>query len=60
MHVQVTDPEGFVALVDSWSWISNLPDEERQAFLARVREVIGDQRELRLRYRTEIHRTRRR
>lgn len=60
VHVQVTDPEGFVALVDSWSWISNLPDEERQAFLARVREVIGDQRELRLRYRTEIHRTRRR
>ena len=59
-HVHVTDPDGFVALVDSWSWISNLPDDERRTFLARVRELIGDQRELKLRYRTEIHRTRRR
>lgn len=36
-HAHVTDPDGFVALVDSWSWISNLPDEERRTFLARAR-----------------------
>lgn len=59
-HVQITDPDGFLAHIASWSWISNLPDEERHTFLARVRELIGDQRELQLRYRTEIHRTRRR
>ena len=59
-HVQHTDPEGFVAQVASWSWIVNLPDGERTRFLAQVRELIGDQQELRLRYRTEIHWTRRR
>jgi SAM-dependent methyltransferase len=59
-HVQVTDPEGFVAQVASWSWIVNLPDGERTRFLAQVRELIGEQGELQLRYRTEIHWTRRR
>ena len=55
-----TDPDGFVALVASWSWIVNLDDAERTGFLAKVRELIGDQRELALRYRTEIHWTHRR
>jgi SAM-dependent methyltransferase len=54
-HVRHTDPEGFVALVGSWSWIVNLPAEERTRFLARVRELIGDQRVLTLRYRTEVY-----
>jgi SAM-dependent methyltransferase len=58
-HVHVTDPDGFVADVASWSWISNLPTDDRLALLAGVRGLIGDQRELRLRYRTEIHWTRR-
>lgn len=58
-HVHLTDLDGFVAHVASWSWISTLPDEERRPFLARVRELIGDQRELPLRYRTEIQWTRR-
>jgi SAM-dependent methyltransferase len=58
--VQRRDPEGFVALVASWSWIANLPGEEHARFLAQVRELIGGQRELALRYRTEIYRTRRR
>lgn len=57
---QRTDPEGFVAHVASWSWITNLPAEERTRFLAQVRELIGDQAELTLRYRTEIQWTRRR
>ena len=48
-----TDPDGFVALVASWSWIVNLDDGERTGFLGQVRELIGDQRELALRYRTE-------
>jgi SAM-dependent methyltransferase len=59
-HVWRTDPEGFVALVASWSWIANLPDGERTRFLAQVRALIGDRRELALPYRTEIHWTRRR
>jgi SAM-dependent methyltransferase len=58
--VQHSDPEGFVAHVASWSWIVNLPDRERNRFLARVRELIGGQTHLTLRYRTEIHWTRRR
>ena len=58
-HVQRTDPDGFVALVASWSWIVNLPDGERTRFLARLRELIGEQPELRLRYRTEVHWARR-
>lgn len=58
-HVQRTGPDGFVALVASWSWIANLPERERTRLLVDVRELIGDQRELRLRYRTEIHRGRR-
>ncbi len=44
-HVQRTDPDGFVALVSSWSWIVNLPDGERTRFLAQLRELIGDQRD---------------
>jgi hypothetical protein len=59
-HVQRTDHEGFVAHVASWSWIVNLPEDERTRLLGQVRELIGAQRELALRYRTEIHRTRRR
>jgi SAM-dependent methyltransferase len=58
--VQHTDAEGFVAHVASWSWIVNLPDDERARFLGEVRELVGAERELRLRYRTEIHWTRRR
>jgi len=58
--VERTDPDGFAALVASWSWIVNLPERERATFLRQVRALIGDQRELILRYRAEIHRTRRR
>jgi SAM-dependent methyltransferase len=59
-HVHGTDPDGFVALVASWSWIANLPEDERTAFLARVRDLVADRPELALPYRTEIHWTRRR
>jgi ubiquinone/menaquinone biosynthesis C-methylase UbiE len=57
-HVHLSDPDGFIALVASWSWIANLPARERAGFLTRVRELIGDQAELPLRYRTEMHWTR--
>jgi SAM-dependent methyltransferase len=56
-HVHALDPDGFTALIASWSWIANLPDDERQAILKRVRELLPDS-ELRLRYRTELHWTR--
>jgi SAM-dependent methyltransferase len=58
--VDITDPDAFMANVASWSWIASLPGPERIGYLTRVRELMGDQRELRLRYRTEVHRTRRR
>jgi hypothetical protein len=57
-HAHCVDTDGFVALVASWSWIANLPSPERAAVLTRVRELAGDQVELTLRYRTEIHWTR--
>jgi ubiquinone/menaquinone biosynthesis C-methylase UbiE len=52
--------DGVVALVASWSWIVNLDDEERAKVLAAVRDVVGERSDLRLRYCTEIHWTRRR
>jgi SAM-dependent methyltransferase len=58
-HVQTSSPDDVVALVASWSWIANLPDGERAEVLRRVGELVGPQRRLRLRYRTEIHWTRR-
>jgi SAM-dependent methyltransferase len=57
-HVHVSSPDDVVALVASWSWIANLPDDERAEVLRRVGELAGDQRRLTLRYRTEIHWTR--
>ncbi len=36
-HEQVLYPDGFVALIGSYSWIANLPPAERIGVLARVR-----------------------
>jgi len=58
-HLDRTDADGVVALVASWSWIANLPDDERAALLARVRDVVAGEAELAIRYRTEIFWTRR-
>jgi SAM-dependent methyltransferase len=49
--------DDFVALVGSWTWIANLPDQERADVLAAVRDLLGDQPSVTLRYRTEIHST---
>jgi SAM-dependent methyltransferase len=57
-HVRTTDPDGFVALVSSWTWIVNLAADERARFLGRVRELVAGQAEIRMRYRTEMHWTR--
>jgi hypothetical protein len=57
-HVQHVDADGLVALVASWSWIANLPERERTAVLAQVRELVGGSSELALRYRTELDWTR--
>jgi SAM-dependent methyltransferase len=57
-HEHATDPDGFIALVSSWTWIVNLTEPERAGFLTGVRELIGDQAEIPLRYRTEMHWTR--
>jgi SAM-dependent methyltransferase len=57
-HVLTTTPDDLVALVSSWSWIANLPDGDRADVLGRVRELVGPQQRLTLRYRTDIHWTR--
>jgi len=46
--------EDFVALIASWTWVAILPPKERDAALTGVRELVGDDRELALRYRTQI------
>lgn len=53
-HVHRIGSAEFVDLVESWSWIANLPDEERTVVLAKVRGVVDSQPELALLYRTEI------
>jgi SAM-dependent methyltransferase len=57
-HVHRVGVDEFVDLVASWSWIANLPDEERTTVLGQVRSLVGSQPELPLLYRTEIHWTR--
>ncbi|MGZ8649079.1 MAG: class I SAM-dependent methyltransferase [Solirubrobacteraceae bacterium] len=53
-HVHRIGIDEFVDLVASWSWIANLPDEERTAVLGQVRGLVDSQPELALLYRTEI------
>jgi SAM-dependent methyltransferase len=53
-HVHRSSADGVVALVASWSWIANLPDQERAALLTDVRALVGDEPELALPYRTEV------
>jgi SAM-dependent methyltransferase len=57
-HVHTLDADGFTALIASWSWIANLPDDERAALLTRIRDLLPANEELRLRYRTDLHWTR--
>jgi SAM-dependent methyltransferase len=59
-YVHRISAEGFVALVGSFSWIANLPDEKRGGVLRRVRALAGAQPEVTLRYRTQIYWTLRR
>jgi SAM-dependent methyltransferase len=58
-YVHTLDVAGFVALVRSYSWVANLPDDERAELLGRVREMAWATPTLRLRYRTEIRWARR-
>ena len=57
-YVHTIDGDDFVALVRSWSWVANLPDDERARVLARVRAMVGEAPELHLRYRTDVRWTR--
>jgi SAM-dependent methyltransferase len=57
-HVHVLDPDGFVAMVASWTWIVAMPDERRTALLAQVRDLLPPAGELRLPYRTDLYWTR--
>ena len=50
--------DDFVGLVASWSWIANLPDQQRAGLLTRVRDLVGAHSPLMLRYRSEIYWTR--
>lgn len=56
-HVHRLSADDFVALVGSWTWIANLSDQRRAGVLEAVRELLGSQPSVTLRYRTEIHST---
>lgn len=55
-NLQEIEPDGFVAMVSSWSWIANLEDDTRSEVLADVRGVVGDA-PFTLRYETEVFTT---
>lgn len=57
-HVHRIGVEDFLALVSSWSWIANLPGNERSELLRQVRELIGEDA-LELPYATEVYWSRR-
>jgi SAM-dependent methyltransferase len=59
-HVHRIGIEDFIALVSSWSWIANLPDDERGELLAEVRDLVRGTDVLELAYATEVYWTRRR
>ena len=52
--VQRLSVEDFVAYVASWSWIAILSEEERRQALAAVADLLRDQPELALAYRTDF------
>ncbi len=54
-HVHNIELEDFMALVSSWSWIANLPDDERTDLLAEVRALVGGDEVLELTYATEVY-----
>lgn len=58
-HVHRIGVDEFVDLIASWSWIANLPDDERAALLSKVRALVAGHDQLTLPYRTEIHWARR-
>jgi SAM-dependent methyltransferase len=57
-HVHRIASDDIPTLVASWSWITNLPDEERAGVLRRVGELVGTGHPLTLSYRTEVYWTR--
>jgi hypothetical protein len=57
-HVHRISADDFVALVASWSWITNLPDQQRADVLAQVRALVANDPQVTLRYRTELYWTR--
>ena len=57
-HVHALDPDGFVAMVASWTWIVALPDDRRAALLSEVRALVPPSGEVRLPYRTDLYWTR--
>jgi SAM-dependent methyltransferase len=54
-HVHRVTPDDLVTLVASWSWIANLPEQERGALLDEVRALVAGHAELELLYRTECY-----
>jgi len=54
-HVQQLSSADFVAQVASWSWIANLPIADRQAVLTSVHELMREQPEISIPYRTDLY-----
>jgi SAM-dependent methyltransferase len=42
-HTQHVDPDDFVALISSWSWVANVAQAVREPVLADVRRLVGDE-----------------
>lgn len=59
-HVHRLDPDLFVELVSTWSFVANLPEAERTPLLAEIAAVVGDRATIELDYTTELLWTRRR
>ncbi len=53
-HVHRLDPDGFVELISTWSFVANLPQAERTPLLAGVASVVSERATIELDYTTEL------
>lgn len=59
-HRQWLQPREFLAQVNSWSWVTNLPSTVRERLLTEVDALVHDEHEITIPYRTDIYWTPRR
>jgi SAM-dependent methyltransferase len=59
-HVHRLDRDRFVELISTWSFVANLPEDERTDLLGQIEALLGDQDSVELDYVTEVIWSRRR